>query len=186
MTHAARDRAGPGCPGCPGCACGASSLHLHPSGCCLGPPLPSQPLGPPGPPLEGLEGGGMPAGRHVTPGICEEDRKHAKYIIQIWGEGAIWESLCGCDSRRCGTGRDMGSLTVDHISRRLLYNPPAHPLGRARRRARLIAPQPSRAPGQGGRDQDFARGCSLFLASRQAARQQGHGPHQAVPALVIR
>lgn len=29
----------------------------------------------------------MPAGRHVTPGICEEDRKHAKYIIQIWGEG---------------------------------------------------------------------------------------------------
>lgn len=35
----------------------------------------------------------MPAGRHATPGICEEDRRHAKYITQIWGRGTIWESL---------------------------------------------------------------------------------------------
>lgn len=35
----------------------------------------------------------MPAGRHVTPGICEEDRKHAKYIIQIWGGGAQFGNL---------------------------------------------------------------------------------------------
>lgn len=71
----------------------------------------------------------MPAGRHVTPGICEEDRKHAKYIIQIWGEGRNLEISLRLGLRRCGTGRDMGLLMVDHISRDLLYNPPAYPLG---------------------------------------------------------
>lgn len=78
--------------------------------------------------LEG-GGGGMPAGRHVTPGICEEDRKHAKYITQIWGEGRNLGISQRLGLRRCCTGRDMGSLTVDHISRDLLYNPPTYPLG---------------------------------------------------------
>lgn len=70
----------------PGCASGASrvSIFTRPAvvwALC-------GPLGPSGAVSGRLEReGGMPAGRHVTPGICEEDRKHAKYIIQIWGEG---------------------------------------------------------------------------------------------------
>lgn len=47
------------------------------------------------------------------------------------GEGRnLGISLCDWDLRRCGTGRDMRSLRVDHISRDFLYNHPTYPLGK--------------------------------------------------------
>lgn len=132
--------------------------------------------------------GGMPAGRHVTPGICEEDRKHAKYIVQIWGEGrnlgiasatgtsAIVGRVETCASSGWSTSRQTFYIIPGPIHWACSTSCPLD----------STTPQPSRPPGQGSsQGQDFARGSSLFLASRQAARQQGLGP-PPVPALVIR
>lgn len=75
----------------------------------------------------------MPAGRHVTPGICEEDRKHAKYIIQIWGEGrnlgissATGTSAIVVRVETCGSSGWITSRETFYI----VYNPPTYPLGR--------------------------------------------------------
>lgn len=76
----------------------------------------------------------MPSSRHTALGICEEDRKHAKYITQIWGEGRNLgiSSATGTSAIvvRVETWIDMWLLRVDHISRDFLYNPPTYPLGK--------------------------------------------------------
>lgn len=120
----------------------------------------------------------MPAGRHVTPGICEEDRKYAKYIIQIWGEGRNLgiASASDCDLGdvvRVETWGCSGWIT----SRETFYiiPGPIHWAGSTSCLLDSTTALPSSRPGRPG-SKDFARGCSLFLASRQAARQQGQGP----------
>lgn len=131
----------------------------------------------------------MPAGRHVTPGICEEDRKHAKYITQIWGEGRNLGIASATGTSAIVVRVETCASSGWSTSRQTFYiiPGPIHWASSTSCPLDSTTALPSTRSGQVGssQGQDFARGCSLFLASRQAARQQGHGP-PPVPALVIR
>lgn len=91
--------------------------------------IPLGPLDPLGPSLEGLETAvcrldGMSPLAYVRK-IASTPSTLPRYGGEVRNLGVSLRLGLG----DCGTGRDMGWLRVDHISRDFLYNPPTYPLG---------------------------------------------------------
>lgn len=155
----------------------------------------SGPSGPSGPSaalwaqraLSGRSGdGGMPAGRHVTPGICEEDRKHAKYITQIWRGGAQFGNLSATGLSAVVVRVETWGCSGWITSRETFYIIP-RPIHWATSTSCPLDSTTALPSTRSGRPGSRLRPRLLpfpgISASRSPAGNMGHPP---VPALVIR